>query len=93
MARIARLNIADMPQHIVRRGNCQQATFFVDDDYTVYLDKPRQYASKFKVSVHALMLMANHVHHLATPLTKPAPLSLCSLLAGIMCFISATHMQ
>ncbi|MCP4098620.1 MAG: transposase [Planctomycetaceae bacterium] len=70
MARFARLNIADMPQHIVQRGNNRQATFFTDDDYAVYLDKPGEYASKFKVSVHAFILMSNHVHLLATPSTK-----------------------
>ncbi len=59
-----------MPQHILQRGNNRQATFFTDDDYAVYLDRPGECASKFKVSVHAFILMSNHVHLLATPSTK-----------------------
>jgi len=69
MTRLMRLNIADIPQHIVQRGNNRQATFFGDDDYTVYLDKLHEYANKYKVSVHAFALMTNHVHLLLTPST------------------------
>lgn len=67
MARLARLNLPDVPQHIIQRGNNRQATFFVDDDYAVYLDKLYEYAEKYKVAVHAFVLMTNHVHLLMTP--------------------------
>jgi len=70
MARLMRLNLADIPQHIVQRGNNRQATFFVDDDYRVYLDKLHEYAVKYEVSVHAFVLMTNHVHLLVTPSSK-----------------------
>jgi putative transposase len=70
MSRLARLNIADLPQHIVQRGNNRQATFFTKDDYAVYLDKLREYATQYGVSVHAFILMTNHVHLLLTPSTK-----------------------
>jgi len=46
MARLARLNIADVPQHIIQRGNNRQATFFHDDDYSVYLDKLKDYGER-----------------------------------------------
>ncbi|MCG7569011.1 transposase, partial [Pseudoalteromonas sp. CNC9-20] len=38
MARRPRLNLPHIPQHVVQRGNNRQATFFTEQDYTVYLD-------------------------------------------------------
>ena len=67
MARLARLNIANVPQHIIQRGNNRQAVFFCDDDYLVYLNKLKEYAEKYGVAIHAFVLMTNHVHILATP--------------------------
>lgn len=60
MARLARLNIADIPQHIVQRGNNRQATFFADDDYAVYLDKLHEYANQ-----HGVAAIAHDEHQLA----------------------------
>lgn len=70
MARRARLNLPDVPQHVIQRGNNRQATFFCDEDYAFYLDKLKDYADKFHVAVHAYILMTNHVHLLVTPTTK-----------------------
>ena len=70
MARLARLNLPHVPQHIVQRGNNRQAAFFADEDYAVYLDKLHEYADKYQVAVHAYVLMTNHVHLLLTPSTK-----------------------
>jgi len=39
MARLPQLNLPDIPQHVVQRGNNKQAYFFNDDDFEVYLDK------------------------------------------------------
>jgi putative transposase len=30
MARLPRLNLADVPQHVIQRGNNRQATFFAN---------------------------------------------------------------
>tara|TARA_R110002050_G_scaffold71891_3_gene154663 strand:+ start:49679 stop:50401 length:723 start_codon:yes stop_codon:yes gene_type:complete len=62
MARLPRLFIKDCPQHIIQRGNNRQATFFADEDYTVYLDKLKDFSVKYQVKVHAYVLMTNHVH-------------------------------
>ena len=67
MARLPRLNIPDIPQHIVQRGNNRQSCFFSDCDYAVYLNKLKEYAIQFQVAIHAYVLMINHVHLLATP--------------------------
>ena len=39
MARLPRLNLPNIPQHIVQRGNNRQVTFVEADDYVVYLEK------------------------------------------------------
>lgn len=69
MARRPRLNLPDIPQHVVQRGNNRQVCFFVGQDYTVYLDKLKEYSRQYKVAVHAYVLMTNHVHLLMTPET------------------------
>ncbi len=70
MARLQRLQLPDIPQHIIQRGNNRQAVFFCDVDYTVYLDKLQEYGVKYCVGIHAFVLMTNHVHLLVTPSTK-----------------------
>jgi putative transposase len=62
--------LAGIPQHVVQRGNNRQASFFAEQDYTVYLDKLKDYAIKYQVNVHAFVLMTNHVHLLMTPETE-----------------------
>jgi putative transposase len=66
MARLPRLSIAGCPQHIIQRGNNRQACFFAEQDYKVYLDKLKNAAAKHNVSIHAFVLMSNHVHLLMT---------------------------
>ena len=70
MARLPRLNLPNIPQHVVQRGNNRQVCFFSEQDYTVYLDKLKDYAKKCHVNEHAFVLMTNHVHLLMTPETE-----------------------
>ncbi|MBL4852200.1 MAG: transposase [Gammaproteobacteria bacterium] len=67
MARLPRLSVAGVPQHVVQRGNNRQACFFDNQDYAVYLDKLKEYSVKQGVHVHSYILMTNHVHLLMTP--------------------------
>ncbi len=69
MARLPRFNLADVPQHVIQRGNNRQACFFEEQDYIVYLEKLAEYAKQYKVAIHAYVLMTNHVHLLMTPKT------------------------
>jgi putative transposase len=39
MARLPRLNLPNLPQYFVQRGNNLQVTFVEADDYVVYLEK------------------------------------------------------
>ena len=67
MARRPRLSIAGVPQHVIQRGNNRQATFFADEDYLLFLAYLGEAARKHGCSVHAYVLMTNHVHLLVTP--------------------------
>lgn len=75
MAWRPRLSIAGVPQHVIQRGNNRQATFFADDDYGFYLTCLCEAARKHECSIHAYVLMTNHVHLLATS-NRPEAISL-----------------
>lgn len=70
MPRRPRIILANTPVHIIQRGNNRQACFYHDEDYRFYLDWLYEYASHCHCSVHAYVLMTNHVHLLMTPKTK-----------------------
>lgn len=55
------------PLHIIQRGHLRAACFFGEDDCTAYLDWLGRYAASSGCSVHAYVLMGNHVHLLLTP--------------------------
>ena len=70
MPRKPRFYLPDIPAHIVQRGNCRQAVFFDDQDYVSYLKWLKEGALKYGCSIHAYVLMTNHVHLLMTPETS-----------------------
>lgn len=67
MPRRARLKLAGVPVHLIQRGNNRSACFYADEDYELYLHYLKELADKFGCSVHAYVLMTNHVHLLLTP--------------------------
>ena len=69
MPRPARLNIPGVPQHVTQRGNNRQACFYADDDYRLYLGLLRKACLTHDCSLHAYVLMTNHVHLLISPAT------------------------
>ncbi len=69
MPRRARISLADIPHHIVQRGNNRDACFYSDQDYLFYLECLQEYAELTRCSIHAYVLMTNHVHLLVTPQT------------------------
>ena len=70
MPRKPRFYLPGEPAHIVQRGNCRQAVFFDDNDYQTYLNWLAKGAAKHGCTIHAYVLMTNHVHLLMTPATK-----------------------
>jgi putative transposase len=73
MPRRARLRIAGAPLHIIQRGNNRGACFFADYDYVCYLQHLGELAARYVCSIHAYVLMTNHVHLLLTPGTPDGP--------------------
>jgi putative transposase len=70
MPRRARAYLADMPYHIVQRGNNREMCFFQPEDYQSYLLLWREISARYGVAVHAYCLMTNHIHFLVTPSTE-----------------------
>jgi putative transposase len=70
MARLPRLTLLGYPHHIIQRGNNRQAIFVSQADYQTLLNLLLENAQKFKVAIHAYVLMPNHFHLLATPETN-----------------------
>ncbi|HSU43770.1 MAG TPA: transposase [Casimicrobiaceae bacterium] len=68
MSRRPRFLLTDLPLHVVQRGNDRRACFFEADDYAIYLEALAAACSRYRVLVHAYVLMTNHVHLLVTPL-------------------------
>ena len=62
MARLARVSLVDIPQHIIQRGNNRQVCFSNEVDMKAYLHWLKLFSKKYQVSIHAWVLMTNHVH-------------------------------
>ncbi len=69
MPRKPRLYLPGIPSHVIQRGNNRQPCFFGADDYQRYLNYLGDACRRYNVSVHAYVLMTNHVHLLMTPAT------------------------
>lgn len=67
MPRRPRVHLDDMPLHIVQRGHNRQRCFFADADYHHYLCWLGEALAQCNCSLHAYVLMSNHVHLLLTP--------------------------
>ena len=67
MPRRTRLNLSNLPLHVIQRGNNRQACFFAEEDYRFYLHWLGKGAEKHGCDIHAYVLMTNHVHLLLTP--------------------------
>ncbi len=92
MPRCARFCIEGVPLHIIQRGNNKSACFFCDSDRRLYLGLLRELAPEHDCSVHAYVLMTNHVHLLLTPQRKSsASLLMKNLGQRFVQFINRTH--
>jgi len=67
MARLPRLCMPGIPQHIIQRGTNRQACFASDADFSAYAYWLSECARKNRVAIHAWIFMTNHVHMLVTP--------------------------
>lgn len=67
MPRRPRIVLPGTPLHLIQRGNNREACFYADKDYLIYLEWLNEYAELCHCSIHAYVLMTNHVHLLITP--------------------------
>nr|WP_244672038.1 transposase [Pseudoxanthomonas spadix] len=72
MARLPRIALPGIPQHVVQRGNNRLPCFLDDGDRLRYLQLLRDALHHSGSTLHAYVLMANHVHLLLTPPTVQA---------------------
>ena len=79
MARLPRLSLPDVPQHVVQRGNNRQACFFYEPGYTVYLHKIKEYSQNFTwlatiLSYPSRVICSGQDYrtYIDTPLTNPS---------------------
>ncbi len=73
MSRYPRPVLANVPLHIIQRGNNRNPCFFSRSDYQVYLTMLAESASEHGCGVHAYVLMTNHVHILVSPTKSTSP--------------------
>jgi putative transposase len=67
MPRKPRFTLPGIPQHVIQRGNNREPCFFTVEDYRFYPGALQAACHKSCCSVHAYVLMTNHVHLLVTP--------------------------
>lgn len=70
MPRRPRSILPNTPVHVVQRGVDRRACFQQNKDFRSYLAALRETADHYAVSIHAYVLMTNHVHILANPQGK-----------------------
>ena len=73
VARSLRMDYPDTFYHILSRGNEKRDIFHDEKDYLKFLNTTEKAAERFKLEVHAYVLMKNHYHLLVR--TKEANLS------------------
>ena len=66
MARLPRIDVPDLPQHLMIRGNNRAPLFHDDADRWVFMRHVEFASSAYGCALHAYVLMTNHVHLLAT---------------------------
>ena len=70
MARLPRLCLPGIPQHVIQRGNNRQTCFASEEDFAAYAYWLDEFSKKYQIDVHAWVFMTNHVHLLVTPSTS-----------------------
>ena len=67
MARLPRLVVPDQAHHVIQRGHEGVPVFLTAEDYLFFLQCLRDAGRRFRVALHAYVLMPDQVQLLATP--------------------------
>jgi len=70
MARLSRIVVSNQPLHIMHRGNNRQDIFESEEDLTRIKEDIALSLLKSGCSLHAYVIMTNHLHLLVTPKDK-----------------------
>jgi putative transposase len=94
MPRHPRLRVAGIPFHVIQRGHNRGSCFFSPVDRAYYLSELREQAGRWGVTVHAYVLMTNHVHLLMTPADADGIPRLMKLLGQrYVCHVNRTQQR
>ena len=92
MPRRPRIQLDNVPLHILQRGHNREACFFGEADYQSYLHWLGEALADSECGLHAYVLMTNHVHLLLTPKKAAAvPRLIMSLGRRYVQYINRTH--
>jgi putative transposase len=92
MPRRPRIQLDGVPLHIVQRGHNREPCFFGEEDYSSYLHWLGEALGEAQCTLHAYVLMTNHVHLLLTPRKAEAVARLImSLGRRYVQYINRTH--
>jgi len=92
MPRRPRIHLDQVPLHIVQRGHNREPCFFAAEDYFTYLHWLGEALKETGCSLHAYVLMTNHVHLLVTPeQAENVPKLVISLGRRYVQYINATY--
>ena len=75
MQRIARGIIADIPYHVIHRGNNRQKIFFSESDYNHFLKLLYEAKQKYPCKIYSYVVMPNHFHILLESFHDPENLA------------------
>ena len=67
MARPLRITVANLPFHVLDRGNNRQTVFHEEADFAYYLRLLRRYKDELKFKLYHFCLMPNHFHLVLEP--------------------------
>lgn len=70
MARLPRLFVKGMVQHVIVRGKDLRDVFLGEADYLFYLSCLEDTTERYNCHIHAYVLMPNHLHLLVSPESK-----------------------
>lgn len=68
MGRLPRITVANVPYHVLNRGNNKQLVFRDGGDYLYYLTLIERYKEKISFKLYHFSLMPNHIHFLMEPI-------------------------
>jgi putative transposase len=92
MPRRPRFHVDHVPLHIVQRGHNRERCFFEQADYQRYLGWLHEALTDAECTLHAYVLMTNHVHLLLTPRRAAAvPGAIISLGRRYVGYVNRTY--